>query len=46
MSCLGRQEESKRFSSSVPYQGKAVADLDIRHIRNGECQILHPFKNS
>ena len=24
----------------------AVADLDIRHIRNGECQILHPFKNS
>ena len=22
----------------------AVADLDIRHIRNGECQILDPFE--
>ena len=32
---------------SIIYQGKddlAVADLDIRHIRNGECQILDPFE--
>ena len=21
-----------------------VADLDIRHFRNGECQILDPFE--